>query len=349
MTPADKVKSALSNLLSQSSALRPRTAVEKILRVDPTLSRLAVQDALRELAPALLGVAEDGTVVGMVKWRVPREEQIPEDLQQWRDWIGVVDRKGALWNPPAAILELEESDRSILATLLRRPLSVSEGADHYIMSATNLMGSSKLLDYLGLQGQAEMSVSRPLFVITAGPSAPESVLIVENPSIFSALAFSEFCRSHLCISAFGYGLSIENIGERLAAGTVFACPAVGERVDLSALINKKKKNYWGDLDIEGLRIFEALQSAIPTIQLAAIYYEMERRLRERSTSHPYSRLFGAGKPKQRSPRGTLPEVRHLAQCCRERAVDQEAIWPITDFTLLASPYRLTSGRECSVQ
>jgi hypothetical protein len=183
------------------------------------------------------------------------------------------------------------------------------------------MGSSKALD--GFPPLAELLLEkvdgerprRPLFAITAGPAKPASVLFIENPSAFASQLRAGFPAGHLAVCAFGYGLTIENIGRRLEDGSVIAWPAAGERPDLSALVKPTPCFFWGDLDLEGLRIYEALGSAILHLKLSSIYQRMASMLSVRRTSHPYGALFGSGKAGQRPPRGDTPEVRTLARLC----------------------------------
>ncbi|GAA0571301.1 Wadjet anti-phage system protein JetD domain-containing protein [Caenispirillum bisanense] len=352
-----RVRQALEKLL-RKGGLRPRTAVEKIA-TEADISRLAVRDGLRMLATELQGVTQDGDVVATLRWRIPLEEVVRPDLVEWRRRVAEApeDRAPLLHSPPATVWELPSEDQAVLAEAAAGTLQPVRDADHYVLSAVNLMGSSKALDALGLTQAVVAShgglVQRPLFAVTAGPANPESVLLVENPSCFGALLASGFCQRRLVVCAFGYGLSIENLGRRLAAGQVIACPAAGDRVDLPSVLAERPSFFWGDLDLEGLRIFEALREAIPGLRLPAVYATMEKMLDDRRTSHPYSKLFGAGKPNQRAPRGELPEVRHLAERCRYRAVDQEAVWPLPDWVQLGEEYRIaapgagTPGTRCS--
>ena len=342
--PEQRVREALKKLL-RKGGLRAQTAVEKIAST-AGISRLTVRDGLGALFDELNGVTKDGDVVATLRWRNPPEDVVRPELTNWRQWVASApqERLSLLNNPPAAVWELVPEDRAVLAAAAAGPLREVTDADHYVLSAVNLMGSSKALDALGLTQVVTIAhggpVQRPLFAVTAGPAKPDAVLLVENPSSFGSLLTSGFCERRLVVCAFGYGLSIENLGRRLAIGQVIACPAAGERVDLSTVLRERPVFFWGDLDLEGLRIFEALRGAIPGLRLAAVYEMMERMLDDRRTSHPYAKLFGPGKPKQRRPRGCSREVHYLARRCSERGVDQEAIWPIRDLDSLVRAYVL---------
>ena len=96
--------------------------------------------------------------------------------------------------------------------------------------------------------------------------------------------------------------------------------------------------FWGDLDQEGLRIFESLRRGIPGISLSSAYADMEKLLLLPRRNHPYHRLFE--KANQRQAKGATPEVIHLSEVSRERAVDQEALGHDLNSIELAEPYKL---------
>jgi len=236
--------------------------------------------------------------------------------------------------------ELADEDLAALVSGLMkvREQPVVPGEDRYIFSARRVMGSSKVIDRFPAAEPAGVQ-PRPLFAVTAGPRDPRAILLVENPSVFSSLIQTTFIEENLTLCAFGYGLTIENIGDRIKDGAVLACAAAGERPkDLPYLLESRPAFFWGDLDLEGLRIFETLRRAIPTIQLPKIYEEMALRATKRELSHPYSSLFD--KTGHRYPRCDDPVVETLARACAERAVDQEALLPIEAFGDLTRPYGL---------
>lgn len=325
------VHQALRMLLKGGRRLRPVTAVDQIVR-QTGLTRLAVHDGLAELAKdlAIEGVARDGRPVKMVGWTVAPEEEVDAFALRWADLAG------PKFAAPKAARDLDDRDLfSLVQCLGEFDGTGLRGEDRYILSANAVMGSSKALDaFPGLIGTAGRQ--RPLFVVTAGPRDPSAVLLVENPSAFMSLVRSSFIEGYLTICVFGYGLTIENLHERLIEGSIMPCTAVGEPViDLAKTLALRPCFHWGDLDWEGLRIFEGLRTAIPHLQLPAIYHAMAERLTDPRRSHPYAALFG--KHGQRRPSGNDPIVAHFSRICSSRAVDQEAMCPVTDLSSLVTP------------
>jgi len=314
---------------------------------------MAVRDGLAELARAnrITGVTIDGQVVGKVGWRETPVETPDPSLLDWQrrvaasDALGI-DRRSALMVPPRHVLDLGGDDKQALIDCLSAiSADCSPGENNYVYSACGVMGSSKVLDAFPTLAELLLGASegkrapRPLFAITAEPTKPASVLFIENQSALASQLRVGFPPDQLAVCAFGYGLTIENIGRRLRGGSIIACPAAGERPDLPAILASTSCFFWGDLDLEGLRIYEVLRGAIPHLQLAGIYASMVSLLVDRRKSHPYSALFGSGKAGQRSPRGDTPEVRALARLCTERAVDQEAVCPVLNTDLLENPFK----------
>lgn len=325
------VHQALVALLKGGRKLRPLTAVDQIVR-QSGLTRLAVHDGLAELVNegAIEGVARDGRPVKMVGWTVAPEEEIDAFALRWADLA--VPKLAA----PKAARDLGDADLVALTHCLAGLDGTAlPGEDRYVLSANAVMGASKALDaFPGLIKVAGRQ--RPLFVVTAGPTDPAAVLLVENPSAFISLARSRFVERYLTICVFGYGLTIENLHERLVDGSIIPCAAVGQPViNLSETLSLRPCFHWGDLDWEGLRIFEGLRTAIPHLKLPAIYHAMAERLTDPRRSHPYAALFG--KNGQREPFGNDPIVAHFAKLCSSRAVDQEAMCPVGDLSLLVTP------------
>jgi len=344
MSSAEQRVREVLNKLLRKSGLNKGTAVQKIRGEDLTLTLRAVHEGLAALYPELTGVTANGSLVGTIRWKEKPSEEEPEDIREWRAALLAVlqsddPRALALWSPPAAVLALDSEDQAMLLQQVAELPSHAIDSDPYVFSASHLMGSSKLIDSLGLSPlYANEAAGRPLFAITAGPENPDALVFIENPSAFSAVMSGPLTERNMAICAFGYGLTLENLARRLEGRRLIACPAIGEKVDLSTLIFKKPCFYWGDLDLEGLRIYEVMKNAIPHLVLPAIYELMDCQLDDRRRSHPYSSLFGSGKPRQRHPKAELPEIRYLANRCRFRAVDQEALCPVEDVGCLLRPY-----------
>jgi hypothetical protein len=353
MTNATSVEDVLAKLL-RKGRLQPGTAVDRIRRAGKGLTRMAIRDGLAELARAnrITGVTIEGQVVGMVGWQQMPVEVPDPLLRHWHNAVAAIEgldsaRRSALMSPPREGLELSEEDRvELISCLSTLRADSSPGENRYVYSAAGILASSKALDAFGalsdlLLGNSDVERAlRPLFAITAGPAVPDSVLFIENQSAFTSQLRAGFPVGNLAVCAFGYGLTIENLDRRLNDGSVIACPAAGERPDLAKIVPSSPCFFWGDLDLEGLRIFEALRRTIPHLRLSAIYSRMASLLADRRTSHPYNALFGAGKAGQRPPRGDTPEVRALAALCAKRAVDQESVCPVRDSDLLVKAFLL---------
>lgn len=341
MSPRDAVYAALVKLLRGGRRLQPKTAVNRIEQVAGGLTRLDITEGLSALAAEgqVSGVSPQGRVAGMVGWITPPAERLDSNLVRWKQQLsrfGDEERKVAFGEPPKAVKDLDDDDlETLLSCLFAFDEAKSPGEDRYILSAKSIMGSSKVLDaFPSLLGRAARR--RPFFLITAGPATPLSLLFIENPSVFASLLRTPFVQERLIICAFGYGVSMENMGKRLKDGSLVTCSAAGDRItDLAKLIDGCPCFHWGDLDLEGLRIFEGLQSAVPHLRLPAIYRDMARLLGSRMTSHPYVRLFD--KRDQRPPQGAEPCVAVLAELCAVRAVDQEALCPVRDYRMLCEP------------
>ncbi|MCY1364457.1 hypothetical protein D9M69_512580 [compost metagenome] len=218
--------------------------------------------------------------------------------------------------------------------------------DPIFTSAAHILGSAKALKNLrrGMRSLGETGgeeAGGELYVLTAGPSQPKAVVLIENIRSFTAFAHSPHARDAVGIAAYGYGLTMENFGARLAANQVVACPAYGDAVNLKSAIDQLPTLFWGDLDREGLRIFESLRELLPNLALSAAYEAMEKRCSNPMLCHPYHRLFE--KEGQRLPRGSTSESAHLAQRCSERAVDQEALGFDLGNIDIVTPYRLRYG------
>ncbi|WP_280347436.1 Wadjet anti-phage system protein JetD domain-containing protein [Pseudomonas sp. BN414] len=218
--------------------------------------------------------------------------------------------------------------------------------DPIFTSAAHILGSAKALKNLrrGMRSLGETGgeeLAGELYVLTAGPSQPKAVVLIENIRSFTAFARSPHAQEAVGIAAYGYGLTMENFGARLAANHVVACPAYGDAINLKSAMDQLPTFFWGDLDREGLRIFESLREQIPGLALSAAYEAMESRCFNPMLCHPYHRLFE--KDGQRFPRGSTPETAHLAKRCSNRAVDQEALGFDLGAVDIVAPYRLPIG------
>ncbi|KRD79724.1 hypothetical protein ASE43_02150 [Lysobacter sp. Root983] len=311
---------------------------------------LEVAKALRELSllGVITGIGVNGRPVRMVKWvgTEPSRQVCPQEVE-WREILeGLGDKlseadRASLGSSFSTFNGLDRCDK---IAIIEGMIAMRDGircADTWVWSAENLLGSSKaarsLRTDLGGLGVNVDDSGGLYYAITAGPSTPEAVVLIENPRVFSAVATSAQASRILAVAAYGYGLTIDNFGQRLLAGQVVSCPAVGERADLRWALTQLPAYFWGDLDLEGLRIYESLKQRLPSIRLSAAYSAMDRMLDDRRRSHPYHRLF----EKDRQgipPSGNEADVAYLAKRCLQRAVDQEAVVRIVDQINLTMPF-----------
>lgn len=340
--PRSMVEGFIRKATRNGKALQPSQLVKRI--ADRTgLSMLDIEDCLSELAREGLieGVSRSGHPVKMVHWKgLTLVETNPLALtirEFFRDRNIIVPDNDCL--ALARVLEgLDEDDVLHLLKGLYDLQGVTD--DGIFASACHLLGSAKALNGLSaangfLKALPTQEVGE-MFVITAGPADPEAVLLIENLRSFTAFSDSEHVNTILGVACYGYGLTMHNFATHLHSGKVTACPSRGERPNLKKLIKSKPVLLWGDLDKEGLRIFESLRREIPDISLSAAYAEMEKLVSIPRCSHPYHRLFD--KAAQREAKGETPEVAHLNKVCCDRAIDQEALGKKIDAIKLAIPY-----------
>ena len=201
----------------------------------------------------------------------------------------------------------------------------------YLTSASGRLGSSKLLSALPRQALLRLGIESgaeqapPCFLV-AGPRSPEAVVLVENPNAFER-AISVTQDMPICwISAYGFGASSLNAGERLAEGLASGKSAVsasrmGDPPPLEDLLANGRLHLWGDLDLSGLHIAHRLRRRFPHLVMSSLYSPMVDLLRA-GGGHPY--VQATGKADQGRASGGVPsDMKWLAELCRERAVDQE--------------------------
>lgn len=310
------------------------------------MALLDVRSALATLAERgdVTGVARSGRPIGMVCWQGARVVASTDT-----DWLAAIAAHGPSMNSAErealaafgdVVAGLSVDDKAGLLGGLLALRKMSLVSDPQSLSTDLLLGSAKALRNLKrLARVLALDLEEPsgeFYVLTAGSTAPRAVILIENPRCFTAFAKSPHAKESLAIAAYGYGLTLENFGPRLAAGQVIACPAYGERVDLNEVLARTPTLFWGDLDLEGLRIFESLIGQLPDVQLSAAYADMDAMLDDPLRSHPYHDIFE--KESQRPPRGLTPAVRYLAARCAKRAVDQEMLCRGIADVPLARPY-----------
>ncbi|WP_320837239.1 Wadjet anti-phage system protein JetD domain-containing protein [Zhongshania sp.] len=339
-----KIEAFIRKTAKGGRPLLPSRLLDRI--ADATkLSKLDIQDCLAVLSQEGLidGVGRNGIPLKKVYWKGTSLVQADPVALMVRDYFNHRDIQVSDNDALALSRTLHGLDPQDIGHLLDGLCQIQgSNEEGTFASALNLLGSAKALS--GLSSSSRFLKAMPLqevgemFVITAGPVDPKAVLLIENLRSFTAFTNSDHADSILGVASYGYGLTMQNFATHLLAGKVTACPCRGDRPDLKQLIQSKPVYLWGDLDREGLRIFETLKKEIPHMSLSAAYENMEALLKDPSRGHPYHRLFE--KDGQRTVAGSSPEVAHLSVVCKERAVDQEALGSDINSIDLAKPYVL---------
>ena len=328
-----------------NSALRPVGLIER-LASKLSMSHMRVRDALAACVKEgwIEGVSKVGDPIHNVFWKGPRPSLLTscsaalhKVLALKRPDLLLSDLEINRLASPMEGLSSEDIELIVdgLIEAAQRPLE-----DSHFTSARYLLGSAKALRGLARLARVfevpESSQYTEMYVITCGPERPRSVVLIENVKSFTAFSRSRHVNEVLGLCAYGYGLTMENFGERLQAGHVVACPSAGSISNLRDVLSTCPTLWWGDLDMEGLRIYESLLSALPNLQFSGAYGVMLELSKDPTRSHPYHRLFE--KAEQRAPRDLTPMVSQLHAACRSRAVDQEAIGARIDDIEVGDPW-----------
>ncbi|SOC31395.1 hypothetical protein, partial [Thalassospira xiamenensis] len=176
-------------------------------------SMIDVQGEFAALARegVLSGIQMNGFPDGRVSLSGITKRPCPSQ-QAWEEVLGqrilcLTERqKGALRNPGKAILALPPDDQlRLLDGLIDCAANqTKKSSDRYLISARHLLGSSKALDHFSQEiidafGIEVQNDDRLLYVITAGPSHPKSIIFIENPSTFTAFARSTLVGENMAV------------------------------------------------------------------------------------------------------------------------------------------------------
>ncbi len=211
------------------------------------------------------------------------------------------------------------------------------GAPRFNVSAQFLLGSSKLLDALPTAALRSFGIDKTCFerfagyIVVAGPPDPVACVLVENPHAFEIALSAPAVDDVAWIVTFGHGLSLhdEDYGAQLAELLVsrprLPHPLIrrGSPPDINSLLQHEALFFWGDLDPEGLRIFEWIKRKWGHLRLSALYQPMIDALRDIARSHPYVPV--TGKDGQSPWTSDDAQVATLMKQCTERGVDQESV------------------------
>lgn len=211
------------------------------------------------------------------------------------------------------------------------------GQPSFAVSASSLMGSSKLLS--SLDGKSlrlfgidldKFTARTPYVMVGGGGEAPQTVILVENPIAFEAAIQSAASDRHAFVCTFGFGLSnsASEYGNQLAGaietgGAILLRRTEGPHTSFNKLMQHPEIHFWGDLDIAGLQIFERIASRIPHLKLSALYEPMIKAATNLACRHPY--VAAVGKTGQKTFRPTRKDTEAVLGYCEKWAVDQEIV------------------------
>ncbi|SFC47611.1 Wadjet anti-phage system protein JetD domain-containing protein [Pseudoalteromonas denitrificans] len=340
MDEEEQVFKALASFIGDDGVktLQPSILIKRI--TDKTgLVRTDVQRELMKLVRSniIKGVDKSGYPVKKVGWVSPSTQPIPEYKIRWRTVIEKFknnvssEEANELSKIGLPLKELSIDEMSdILSALikLKKRSPTLNTQDRYLTSAQSILGSSKVLDNLSKMLIA-LNITIPdelpdYYALTAGPNTSENVLFIENPRVFSYLAPFSRQADTLLISCYGYGLTLANFGEYIKRNKIIACPTDGEQQsNISKQLLTSNCFYWGDLDYEGVAIYDQLKKHLPILALSNIYTEMIHDLKNKK-GHSYHPLYG--KPKQKAKPCESHEGKLLMGICEhyDKALDQEA-------------------------
>lgn len=324
-----------------SKKLQPARLINRLAKAT-SLVQTDIQQSLARLSKSgkLVGVNARGEPEQRVGWSDPSLQPIPEyvlSLQRILDEM--TDKVSA--NQASVILRaasiFEGFDTHVMKQLVDAIITYArlteveraQDQDKFIHSARNFLSSSKALDGLSkvLTGLGcDIPLDSPVYyALTAGNPNGTCVLFIENPRVFNYLVSHVDKYDAMVVSSYGYGLTLANIGDLLAADSIVTTSVDHySNSSLSSSLSGRRCFYWGDLDYEGVLIYESLKKNIPQITLSGAYSPMIELLNE-NRGHPYYKLFG--KSGQKPSVCRTQEGQMLMDLCSsiERGIDQEAV------------------------
>lgn len=221
---------------------------------------------------------------------------------------------------------------------LREEQSQLAGTPQFLVSAQFLCASSKMLSRLGSRAIKAFGIdlakfpAHPLYIVTAGATNPQAVILVENPAAFELATKTAAVERCVFIATFGFGLSkvSEDYGNQLAAivenglsGAITLTREGSSVPPARELLKHENITFWGDLDIAGVQIYERIAKRIPSLKLSALYQPMIDAATAGDNRHPY--VAAVGKSGQTMFSATREDSRAVLRYCSEWAVDQEFV------------------------
>lgn len=344
-TLIEKVRQALARLGQGRSTLQGSRLVER-LQEKTGLTIIEIRrglTALREAGEIECRDWSNGEPYGRVRlalcappasdaaiaWRMVLEaRQLPPE-----DVAALLPLHGALLDFDSA-----DMDRLVDGLLrLRAEQKQFVGEPRFNVSAKFLLGSSKLLDAMPTAALRSFGIDKTQFerfagyIVVAGPPNPVACVLVENPHAFETAVSTLGTDDVAWIVTFGHGLSVhdEDYGAQLTEFLVnrprLPNPLIrkGSPPDIGSLLRHESLYFWGDLDPEGLRVFERIKGRWNHLRLSGLYQPLIDALGGAATSHPY--LPATGKAGQAPWTSSDPLVARLLALCAQHGVDQEAV------------------------
>lgn len=345
----DLVKAAFWKLLGNKTSLQGKGLITRLSK-ETLLDKLAVQGALASLAQSqwMSGVYANGIPTGTVTPLTERPSiPTPPSLTSWSSAmreVGLDEKEmSALLPAHTTVYDFSYNDMVLLLRgliQLRTDQHTLGRAPSFIISAKYLLGSSKILDSLPNKVIRMFGIDTSLFtgappvVLIAGPSSPINVVLIENPHAFWRALESTAIEKTAFLVTFGYGLSRhgDDFGSQLVSllenkTSLIGAICAGSPPSVQEMLRHKNISFWGDLDVEGIRIFHRLKKVIPQLSLSSLYGPMLKAVCDPTKSHAY--VQSAAKHKQVGVRpsdlGREMNCLELLNACRERAVDQETV------------------------
>lgn len=354
------VKSAFWKLLGKKAYVQGNGFIERLVKLTG-LTELAVQGALTGLEKSswLVGVC-DGIPTGKVEPLEKRpSETPPPSFLVWKaslseSGLSEADQEALL--PLHVVLDdLKHIDNDILISglvRLRHEQAAHSGRPAFLVSAEFLLGSSKILDSLPATVLRQFGIDKgkflgaPPVLLIAGPPNPINVVFIENPHAFWKAVNTSAIEKTAFIVTFGYGLSRhgDEYGNQLASilesgSLVTGAVCAGAPPQVSELLRHQNASFWGDLDLEGLRIYLRLKKIVPVLTLSALYEPMLQAVGNPASSHPYVKVTAKHGQSNRAIQTNDPALSMLASACMDRAVDQERVTSDDIATLAASRFQ----------
>jgi len=340
------VKSAFWKLLGNKTFIQGAGLIERLAKLS-NLDELAIQGALSglEMEGWLSGVC-NGIPIGKVCPLVERPKDTP--TPSFLAWKNSLSESSLSEDDQAVLLPLHDivsdlscSDHITLIeglSRLRNDQLKLYGRPSFLVSAEYLLGSSKVLDLLPANALRQFGIDKgkfsgaPPVLLIAGPPEPVNVVLVENPHAFWKAITTSAIEKTAFIVTFGYGLSRhgDEYGNQLAAilesgYLVTGAVCAGVPPQVSELLSHHNMSFWGDLDLEGLRIYLRLKKILPQLTLSALYEQMLMSVKTHETSHPYAKVTAKNNQSERDLPSQDPALTILANACKNRAVDQEQV------------------------